>query len=215
MYEIIFASFGLFFSNCLGLNLFYTIHQNVIKDCNFLIFIILFYNSINWIFYSIWFNDLYIFLGSIFVPIGSFSCMINSFHHLSHEQKKIFAIIFCIFYILFIVYIALLRFSNLENNLKNYIVNYSLILNVIASIMPLTSIVSIIKNHTTKTLYIPFTIINAVSSVLWLNYSLIINNNFLIFVFSFGIFTSLIESILYIYCNANLCYQSNIIIDVV
>jgi hypothetical protein len=215
MYEIIFASFGLAFSNCLGLNLFYTIHMDLVKDSNFLIFIILFYNSINWIIYSVWFNNLYLLLASIFVPFGSFSCMIISFHHLSHLQKNIFAITSSILYIFFIIYIALLRFSNLEHYVKNYIVDYSLIFNVIASIMPLTSIVSIIKNRSTKTLYIPFTIINAISSILWLNYSLIINNYFLIFVFSFGIFTSLIESILHIYCNVESCYQSTIISDVV
>lgn len=213
MYEIIFASFGLVFTNCLGLNLFYTIYQKATNDCNVLIFIILFYNSLNWIIYSIWFNDLFLFLASIFVPVGSFSCMVISYHDLSDEKKAKFVIVYITFYIFIILYIALLRFSNLEENVKNSIVNYSLILNMIASIMPLTSISSIIKNGTTKKLYIPFTIINAVSSVLWLNYSLIKNNNFLISVFSFGILTSIVESSLYVYCNTSFIMQSCCTLD--
>jgi uncharacterized protein with PQ loop repeat len=207
MYELIFASCGLILSNLLGLNLLYTYIKNINKESgdkitsNILIFTILFYNSINWIIYSFWFNNLFLFLGSLCVPLGSFLCITTSYDILSTEKKIYFTIITIIFYILLIVYVLILKFTNINENIKDNIVNYSLGLNIIVSVMPLSSILIIIKNKSTQTLYIPFTIINAIASLLWLNYGIILNNNFLIFIFAFGLLASIVEIILYIIYN--------------
>jgi uncharacterized protein with PQ loop repeat len=215
MYELIFASCGLILSNLLGLNLLYTYIKNIHKEdedkitSNILIFTILFYNSINWIIYSFWFNNLFLFLGSLCVPLGSFLCIITSYDILSTEKKIYFTIITIIFYILLIVYVLILKFTNINENIKDNIVNYSLCLNIFVSIMPLSSILIIIKNKSTQTLYIPFTIINAIASLLWLNYGIILNNIFLIFIFAFGLLTSIIEIILYIIYNSSSSNNSN------
>jgi uncharacterized protein with PQ loop repeat len=209
MYELIFASCGLILSNLLGLNLLYTYIKNIENEnedritSNILIFTILFYNSINWIIYSFWFNNLFLFLGSICVPLGSFMCISTFYSILSIEKKIYFTIITIIFYILLIVYVLILKFTNIDKNIKDNIVNYSLVLNIIVSIMPLSSILIIIKNKSIQTLYIPFTIINAIASLLWLNYGIILNNNFLIFIFAFGLLTSIIEIVLYIIYNSS------------
>lgn len=216
MYEIIFASCGIILSNVLGLNLLYTYIQNINKEkeenieYNILIFTILFYNSIDWIVYSLWFNNLFLFIGSLIVPIGSLMCIVIFYNFLSIEKKKIFTIIAILLYIFLIIYILLLQFINIDVNIKNSIVNYSLIFNIVASIMPLTSIITIIKNKSTKTLYIPFTVINIVSSILWLNYGILLNNYFLIFIFAFGIFTSIIEIFIYTIFNTSVISYKNL-----
>ena len=127
--------------------------------------------------------------------------MITFYNFLSVEKKRFFEILNITFYILLIVYVILLKFSNIDENVKNTIVNYSLVINILTGIMPLTSIIVIIKNRSTETLYIPFTIINAVSSILWLNYGILLNNIFLIFIFAFGLLTSLIEIFFYVTYN--------------
>lgn len=187
MYDIIFASCGLILSNLLGLNLFYTYIKNIKNENkdevtnNILIFTILFYNSINWIIYSLWFNNLYFFLGTLSVPLGSLMCIITCYDALSIEKKYHFTIIFTFFHVLLITYILLLQFVNLNIDIKNSIVNYSLGLNIIVSLIPLTSIIIIIRDKSTQRLYIPFTMINAAASLLWLNYGLLLNNDFLIY----------------------------------
>lgn len=207
MYNLIFPISGLLLVNFLGLNLFNTYYQNVDKlpeeiiELNIFIFTIFFFNSINWMIFSLWYNDLWIFLGGICMPIGSILCVLLLYNTLSKINKRYIEAIFIFAYIYILLYVIIINYIPIDIDIKNTIVNYSLLFNIFYFITPLSSIITIIKNKSTKTLYLPFTIINTSSSVLWLVYGILLNNYFLIAIYSLGLLTALIEIILYLYYN--------------
>ena len=203
MSELVYPIIGIIITNILGGNLIYTYYKN--KDLldkekqNINIFAIIFFNSINWAIYSIWFNYLFIFLGSILILIGSFLC-ITIYYEETHN-KKLFELIVFLYYIYLIIYISILCFSNIDINIKNTIVNYSLISNFFYFIAPYTNIYNIIITKSTETLYLPFTILNLIGSCVWLVYGINNNSIFQIAVYSFGLMTTIIEFLLIIIYN--------------
>lgn len=222
MFNIIFPIGGLILINCLGLNLFYSYYINVDKQSdaldsqplillensieltinNIFIFITFFFNSINWTIFALWYNDLWIFLGGLCMPIGSILCVMLLYTTLNKFQKRKVEIIFILGYLYLLIYIILINYVPINIDIKNLIVNYSLLFNIFYFISPLSSFIEIIKNKSTKTLYLPFTIINMIASTLWLVYGILLNNYFLIAIYSTGILTALVETFLYIYYNS-------------
>jgi uncharacterized protein with PQ loop repeat len=208
MYDIIFPVGGLVFVNILGINLFYSYYTNVNKNPNELtidninMFIIFFYNSINWSIFAIWNNDLWIFLAGVFMPIGSILCVLILYGTLQPQKKNEVFCIFVSLYIYLLAYIVLICYTPLHENVKNTIVNYSLLFFNMCNLMaPLTSAINIIKTKSTKTLYLPFTLVNISSSTLWMIYGIMLNNYYLVSVNCVGIFTATVELILFGYYN--------------
>ena len=150
MLNIIFPLTGLILINILGLNLFYSYYSNVNKQNNDLsinnifIFIIFFFNSINWNIFALWYNDLWIFLAGLCMPIGSILCIMLLYNTLTKIKKRIVEIIFFISYLYIILYIILISFVPLSINIKNSIVNYSLLFNIFNCLTPLSSFIEII-----------------------------------------------------------------------
>jgi uncharacterized protein with PQ loop repeat len=207
MYSLIFPISGLLLVNFLGLNLFNTYYQNVDKlpeeicELNIFIFTIFFFNSMNWIIFSLYYNDLWIFLAGVTMPIGSILCILLLYNTISKINKRYIELIFIFAYIYILSLVIIINYTPISIDVKNSIVNYSLLFNIFSFITPLSTIITIIKNKNTKTLYLPFTIINNAASILWLVYGILLNNYFLIAIYSVGILTSLIEIILYMYYN--------------
>jgi uncharacterized protein with PQ loop repeat len=207
MSNIFFPVGGLVLINILGFNLFYSYYSNINKQNNELtinnifIFIVFFFNSINWMMYGLFKNNLWIFLAGICMPIGSILCIMLLYNTLTNIKKRILEIIFFLAYLYILVYIIIINFAPLDTNIKNLIINYSLLFNIFYFITPLLSFITIIKNKNTKTLYLPFTMINITASTLWLVYGIILNNYFLISIYALGIMTSIIEINLLIYYN--------------
>jgi uncharacterized protein with PQ loop repeat len=203
MYAIIYPICGIILSDFLGFNLMITHIKNINREddrkleYNILIFTVLFFSSINWIIYSLWFNNILIFMGSIIVPIGSSLCNIGFYNLLSVEKKQTFTVIYTVFYLFVVVYVAILKFSPISNEIKDMMVNYSLTINVLSCIAPLTPLIDMVKTKSTEKLYLPYTVINMTSSILWLIYGITLNNFFLMAVFAFGIVTSSIEIFVY------------------
>lgn len=222
MSSIIFPIGGVILINFLGLNLFYSYYINVDKQSdsldsqplillensteltinNIFIFITFFFNSINWTIFALWYNDLWIFLGGLCMPIGSILCVMLLYTTLNKLQKRKVEIIFILAYLYLLTYIILINYVPINIDTKNLIVNYSLLFNIFYFISPLSSFIEIVKNKSTKTLYLPFTVINMIASTLWLVYGILLNNYFLIAIYSTGILTALIETTLYIYYNS-------------
>jgi solute carrier family 50 protein (sugar transporter) len=216
MANIIFPIFGLILVNGLGLNLFYSYYNNVYSTeltiNNIFIFITFFFNSINWSIFALWYNDLWIFLGGICMPIGSILCIMLLYTTLNQNQKRKVELSFILGYFYILLYVILINYVPLSIDTKNYIVNYSLLFNIFYFISPLSSILSIIESKSTKMLYLPFTIINMIASSLWLIYGIMLNNYFLISIYSLGIVTSFTETILYFHYNLGCGKEPTVIV---
>jgi uncharacterized protein with PQ loop repeat len=224
----LFPIFGLILVNFLGLNLFYSYYTNVDKQTdaqpliqienteltinNIFIFITFFFNSINWSIFALYYNDLWIFLGGVTIPIGSILCIMLLYTTINKIQKRRVEIAFILGYLYILTYIILISYIPINIETKTLIANYSLLFNIFYFVSPLSSFIEIIKNKSTKTLYLPFTIINMGASTLWLVYGILLNNYFLIAIYATGVLTSIIETILYIYYNFGYGKEKEIII---
>jgi hypothetical protein len=209
-YGLIFSIFQLFLIEYLVLNLLYTCSQGVTKEnkeYRILIFTTLFHNSVNWVIYSIWYKNIWLFLTCFTILLGSLMCIIHSYDLLSYTGKKVFQIVSVTFNTFFLIYMFSLNFLDININSKNAIVNFSLLINTSLLVIPLASLSIIVRKKSVKTVCIPITMMNLLQSAVWLNYGMILSNYYLISVYCFGLIAIFIEILLYAIYNYNMIHN--------
>jgi hypothetical protein len=170
-----------------------TVENNQSVEPNIYIFMVLFFNSVNWSVYAIWYDYQYIFLSDICSQIGSGLCIQVFSDNLTKTQKMRFSLVYAFFYAYFFMYILILKFGDFDVEIKNTIVNYSLTMNLLLFCIPLSNFAEIVKTSSTKTLYLPFTIVNFSSCVMWLCFGLSNKDVFQIAVYVIGTTLSVVE----------------------
>jgi hypothetical protein len=197
---IIFSILIIILINSLVLNQLHLYSKCITKEnieYSILILTILLYNSVNWIMYSIWYQNMWLCLACLSIPLGSLMFIIPIYDSLTYMGKKIFQIVSGTFNIYLVIYIFLLNFSDIDTNTKTSIVNYSLLINMFTLVIPLASLSIVFRDKSVKTVYVPITIMNIIQSVVWLKYGMILNNMLLISIYCFGLIALLVEILLY------------------
>jgi hypothetical protein len=197
---IIFSIFMIILTNYAVLDQLHVYSKCITKEnteYSILIFTILLYNSVNWIMYSIWYQNIWLCLACFSIPLGSLMCIIPIYDLSTYVGKRIFQIVSGTFSIYLAVYIFLLNFSDIDTNTKSSIVNCSLLINMFTLVIPLGSLSIMFRNKSVKTVYVPITIMNIIQSVVWLKYGMILNNMLLISTYCFGLIALLVEILLY------------------
>ncbi len=219
MLYIFFPIIGVLLTNLLGINICKSYIDNRItkkKDYNEILFLISFFNSISWLFYSIVNKDIFIFTSIITSLISTFLFMQILYKRIIFE-KLIYIELISIFYIIY--FLSLLFICTFTNIPKQYFVKIigisSMISSIITNLSPMIVIKKIIQTKDTSLIYLPQALIGLINLLCWLVYSIVINDLYQTLPYISSLFCCSLQLIIYTYYkfkNNNLVEPNNVLV---
>ena len=198
---------GVILTNLIGLNIGYSyiINKNEIKhEYNHNLFYIIFFSSFNWILYSIIILDHYIFLSCISSLICTFGFIQILYTDLYiNKSSKLFWIeISCCLYMIFLfvlVYLYYFMFIISIELITKILGISSMISSIATNISPMLILYEVIQKSNIEKIYLPQALIGLFNLIVWLIYSIIIDDIFQIITNAICGFMCLLQCIVYCY----------------
>ena len=198
---------GVILMNLIGLNIGYSyiINKNEIKhEYNHNLFYIIFFSSLNWILYSIIILDHYIFLSCISSLICTFGFMqiLYTDLYINKSSKLLWIEIWCCIYMIFIfvlVYLYYFMFIISIELITKILGISSMILSIATNISPMLILYEVIQTSNVEKIYLPQALIGLFNLIVWLIYSIIIDDIFQIITNAICGIMCLLQCIVYCY----------------
>lgn len=202
MLLLIFPIIGVILSNFFGLNILYSYvknRANLINEYNEILFTILFFNSINWILYSIMVKDIFLYLSTLFSLLSSFGFIQILYKYIDISKLIYIEIISIIYIIYFFIIIFFIQFiPNIPSYIYINITGYTAMITCILSYFsPLLIIKKVIITKDNSLIYFPQAIIGTINLTCWLIYSIIIDDIFQIITDVLGLSMCVFQIIIY------------------
>ena len=202
MLLLIFPIIGVILSNFFGLNILYSYiinRTNLTKEYNEILFTIIFFNSFNWILYSVMVDDIFLYFSTLFQLISSFGFIQILYKYMDISKLIYIEIISIIYIIYFFIIIFLIHFiPNIPSNIFINITGYTAMITCISTYFsPLLIMKKVIVTKDNTLIYLPQAIIGSINLTCWLVYSIIINDIFQIITDILGLSMCLFQIIIY------------------
>jgi solute carrier family 50 protein (sugar transporter) len=205
--QIIFGIIGNILSFYFGIKILQTYNENrikVVKPLNDYLFFIMFFNSFNWLYYSVVLNDIFIFINNILFIYVNLGMMLICYSKLDDSRKKYIELISGLFISYFLIMTFLFNFTSISYSDLVFIFGFGLVISSIGSYLaPIFIIKEVIQTQNHKLIYIPQALIGLVTMIIFLTYGIIINNIFIVIVDAIVIFICIIQLLVYLYYKFN------------
>ena len=198
---------GVILTNLIGLNIGYSyiINKNEIKhEYNHNLFYIIFFSSLNWLLYSIIILDHYIFFSEISLLICTFGFIQILYTDLYIKKSpKLFWIEICccinmifLFVLLYLYYFMSIISIELITKILGI---SSMTLSNATNFSPMLILYEVIQTSNIEKIYLPQALIGLFNLIVWLIYSIIINDIFQIITNVICCLMCLLQCIIYCY----------------
>ena len=205
--QIIFGIIGNILSFYFGIKILQTYNENrikVVKPLNDYLFFIMFFNSFNWLYYSVVLNDIFIFINNILFIYVNLGMMLICYSKLDDSRKKYIELISGLFISYFLIMTFLFNFTSISYSDLVFIFGFGLVISSIGSYLAQIFIIKeVIQTQNHKLIYIPQALIGLVTMIIFLTYGIIINNIFIVIVDAVVIFICIIQLLVYLYYKFN------------
>ncbi len=201
--QLIFGIIGNILSVYFGLKILQTYKNNrltVINKINEYLFFIMFFNTFNWLFYSIVLRDIFIFINNVVPIFGNFGMILVCYSRIEESRKIYIEIISGLFISYFIIMTFLFNFTLISYKNLSFVFGIGAVLTSILSYLsPILIIREVIETRNHKIIYLPQVLLGLITMIIFLIYGLVINNIFIIIVDAIIIFICLVQLLVYCY----------------
>jgi len=197
---------GVILSNILGLRIALSYVKNRLAqshDYNEYLFYLSFASCINWIYYSVLTEDVYVFTSCVMTVITTFGFIQTIFHGLQTKPEKLLQIeIASILFILYLLTIILIHsiFGLISDDLATQIVGLGcLIVSIAKNFSPSLVLYKVVTTRDTTLIYFPQAFIGFLNLALWVAYSIKIGDLYQVLANGASALVCLIQLIIYWY----------------
>jgi solute carrier family 50 protein (sugar transporter) len=177
---LIFPILGVILTNLIGIELLYTYYRNrivLIKNYNEVLFITIFFNSINWAIYGVVTKNIFVFSCNISSIISCFGFIQILYKHLEPTKLKYIECLTLVFISYDLIIIYIINFTNVSNVIIRHITgSMATISSLCTYFSPLLIIKQVIDSKDTSLIYLPQVLISILNLLSWLINSIIIQD---------------------------------------